>query len=95
MPPPNDCHHNPNEDEVDSLTSPLNFLDQNYQELQQKCLTENTLYSDELFPPDNCSIGLFDEVPSEVDMSQIVWKRPSVCIMCKVISGNKLTLGLP
>nr|XP_009291546.1 calpain-1 catalytic subunit-like isoform X1 [Danio rerio] len=77
MPPPNNCHHNPNEDEVDSLTSPLYFLDQNYQELQQKCLTESTLYSDELFPPDNSSIGLFDEVPPEVDMSQIVWKRPS------------------
>ncbi|XP_056101639.1 calpain-1 catalytic subunit-like [Rhinichthys klamathensis goyatoka] len=70
MPPPG-CHHNPNEDAVNSPTSPLNFLDQNYQELLQNCLTENTLYNDELFPPDNSSIGLFDVDPP--DMSQAVW----------------------
>ncbi|XP_016099419.1 calpain-2 catalytic subunit-like [Sinocyclocheilus grahami] len=77
MPPPDECHHNPNEDDMNSPTSPLNLLDQNYQELHQDCLTENTLYNDELFPPDNSSIGLFDDLPPEVDMSQVVWKRPS------------------
>uniref|UniRef100_A0A672NIX3 Calpain-2 catalytic subunit-like n=1 Tax=Sinocyclocheilus grahami TaxID=75366 RepID=A0A672NIX3_SINGR len=71
------CQHNPNEDDVNSPTSSLNFLDQNYQELHQNCLTENTLYNDELFPPDNSSIGLFDDLTHEVDMSQVVWKRPS------------------
>ncbi|TRY86942.1 hypothetical protein DNTS_002870 [Danionella cerebrum] len=74
MPPPNVCCH---EDEVDSLSNPLNFLDQNYQELQQKCLSEHMLYTDERFPPDNSSIGWFNEVPPEMDMSSIVWKRPS------------------
>uniref|UniRef100_A0A8C2BBV8 Si:ch211-202f3.4 n=1 Tax=Cyprinus carpio TaxID=7962 RepID=A0A8C2BBV8_CYPCA len=77
MPPPDGCHHNPNEDDVNSSTSPLNFLDQNYQELHQTCLTENTLYNDELFLPDNSSIGLFNDLPPEVDMSQVAWKRPS------------------
>ncbi|XDV43534.1 hypothetical protein PO909_012001 [Leuciscus waleckii] len=77
MPPPDGCHHNPNEDDENSPTSPLNFLDQNYQELHQNCLTENTLYNDELFPPDNSSIGSFDDEPPVVDMSQVVWKRPS------------------
>lgn len=78
MPPPDGCHHNPSEDDGNSPTSPLNFLDQNYQELHQNCLTENTLYNDELFPPDDSSIGLFDDLPPDVDMSQVVWKRPSV-----------------
>ncbi|XP_052437307.1 calpain-1 catalytic subunit-like [Carassius gibelio] len=77
MSPHDKCQHNPNEDDVNSPTSPLNFLDQKFQELHQNCLTENTLYNDELFPPDNSSIGLFNKVPSEVDMSQVVWKRPS------------------
>ncbi|KAL1258141.1 hypothetical protein QQF64_011385 [Cirrhinus molitorella] len=71
------CHHNPNEDDMNSPSNPLNFLDQNYQELHQNCLTENKLYNDELFPPDNSSIGLFDDLSDEVDLSQIVWKRPS------------------
>ncbi|RXN11315.1 calpain-2 catalytic subunit-like protein [Labeo rohita] len=70
-------HHNPNEDDVNSPSNPLNFLDQDYQELHQNCLTENKLYNDELFPPDNSSIGLFDDLPDEVDLSQVVWKRPS------------------
>ncbi|XP_043119007.1 calpain-2 catalytic subunit isoform X1 [Puntigrus tetrazona] len=77
MPPPDGYHHNSNEDDVNSPNSPLNFLDQNYQELHQNCLTENTLYNDELFPPDNSSIGLFDDLPPQVDMSQVVWKRPA------------------
>uniref|UniRef100_A0A671QVJ0 Si:ch211-202f3.4 n=1 Tax=Sinocyclocheilus anshuiensis TaxID=1608454 RepID=A0A671QVJ0_9TELE len=86
MPPPDECHHNPNEDDVNSPTSPLNLLDQNYQELHQNSLTENTLYNDELFPPDNSSIGLFDDLPPEVDMSQVVWKRPSVYVTSDMVT---------
>lgn len=93
MPPPHDgCHHNPNEDDVSSPTSPLNFLDQNYQELHQNCLAENTLYNDELFPPDNSSIGLFDDESLEVDLSQVVWKRPSVCKLYRILFINILYL---
>uniref|UniRef100_A0A8C2JZQ5 Calpain catalytic domain-containing protein n=1 Tax=Cyprinus carpio TaxID=7962 RepID=A0A8C2JZQ5_CYPCA len=73
----NCTYYSPSPNDVNSSTSPLNFLDQNYQELHQTCLTENTLYNDELFPPDNSSIGLFNDLPPEVDMSQVAWKRPS------------------
>ncbi|KAG1935838.1 calpain-1 catalytic subunit [Pimephales promelas] len=75
MPPPDGCNHNPHEDDVNSPTSPFNFLDQNYQELHQNCLAENTLFYDELFPPDDSSIGTLEDNPY-LDPSLIVWKRP-------------------
>ncbi|XP_052009898.1 calpain-1 catalytic subunit-like [Xyrauchen texanus] len=62
-------------DDVGSCTNPLKFLDQDYQELHQNCLTKNTKYIDEFFSPDNSSIG--KGLLSDKDMAKVTWKRPS------------------
>lgn len=68
--------------DMGALTSPLKFLDQDYQKLLQESLSRKELYTDELFPSNSCSIGNLSHKRNKIDYSQIVWKRPSVCKQC-------------
>ncbi|XP_067223022.1 calpain-1 catalytic subunit-like [Chanodichthys erythropterus] len=75
MPPPHE-RHDYTTDNVGSPTNPMAFLGQDYQKLLHKSLSRNELYIDELFPPNNSSIGTLDK-EADLDYNNIVWKRPS------------------
>lgn len=78
MPPPHERHDYTTDHHVGSPTNPLPFLGQDYQKLLHKSLRRNELYIDELFPPNNSSIGTLDK-EADLDYNNIKWKRPSVC----------------
>ncbi|XP_052009947.1 calpain-1 catalytic subunit [Xyrauchen texanus] len=88
MPPPGVHHYQANEDEMGSANNPLNFLNQDYQELHKQCLTKNNLYIDELFPPNRSSIGTLDK-DIEMANNQVQWKRPSDLVSnpCFIVEG--------
>ncbi|ROL51915.1 Calpain-1 catalytic subunit [Anabarilius grahami] len=75
MPPPHERHDTTDHD-VGSPTNPMAFLGQDFQKLLHKSLSRNKLYIDELFPPNNSSIGTLDK-EADLDYNNIVWKRPS------------------
>ncbi|KAK9960081.1 hypothetical protein ABG768_010157 [Culter alburnus] len=75
MPPPLE-RHDYTTDNVGSPTNPMAFQDQDYQKLLHKSLSRNELYIDELFPPNNSSIGTLDK-EINLDYNKIKWKRPS------------------
>ncbi|XP_028251456.1 calpain-1 catalytic subunit-like [Parambassis ranga] len=78
MPPPGVCLNiieaRQKQDGRGSFNDPVRFFNQDYKEWQQYCLINQVLYRDEIFPPDNISIGTGIEGLS--DLSQVVWERP-------------------
>ena len=46
------------------------YLDQNYEEIKQKCLQSGKLFKDKLFPANDSSIARIKT------KQQVVWKRP-------------------
>ncbi|KAI7790290.1 hypothetical protein IRJ41_019969 [Triplophysa rosa] len=60
---------------VGSLTFPVKFLDQDYQELHQNCQVNKKKYVDEKFPPESSSIDPWRKL--ELNQDKIKWLRPS------------------
>ncbi|XP_051723675.1 calpain-1 catalytic subunit-like [Ctenopharyngodon idella] len=58
-----------------TLDVPLNFLDQDYKELQKICITNKKRFVDDKFPSDSSSIDPKKKLG--LDMQQIEWLRPS------------------
>ncbi|XP_034543431.1 calpain-1 catalytic subunit-like isoform X2 [Notolabrus celidotus] len=54
--------------------NPENFLDQDFVQLKQYCLSQRLRYVDDMFPPDRMSIGKVELGPH--DPAKIVWRRP-------------------
>nr|XP_055028266.1 calpain-1 catalytic subunit-like [Misgurnus anguillicaudatus]XP_055028267.1 calpain-1 catalytic subunit-like [Misgurnus anguillicaudatus] len=63
-------------EEIGSLPFPVKFLDQDYQELLQKCLLNKKNFVDEKFPLDRSSIDPWKTL-EELNQGQIKWLRPS------------------
>lgn len=61
---------------VGSLTFPVKFLDQDYQELHQNCQVNKKKYDDEKFPPERSSIDPWRKL--KLNQDKIKWLRPSV-----------------
>lgn len=59
-----------------SPTNPDKFLNQDYEELKQYCNIRGVRYIDEMFPPDQASIGTGILNPS--DLKRVEWLRPIV-----------------
>lgn len=59
-----------------TLDVPLNFLDQDYQELQRTSIKNRKRYVDDKFPSDSSSIDPKKKLG--LDMEQIKWLRPTV-----------------
>ncbi|MED6256308.1 hypothetical protein ATANTOWER_023707 [Ataeniobius toweri] len=59
-----------------TFNNPEMLFQQNYQHLKEYCLIRNITYIDEMFPPDNMSIGLGKLDPDY--LAQVKWLRPSV-----------------
>lgn len=59
-----------------TLDVPLNFLDQDYQELQKRCITNKKRYVDDKFLSDSSSIDPKKKLG--LDMEKIEWLRPLV-----------------
>lgn len=79
-------------EEIGSLTSPVKFLDQDYQELLQNCLVNKTNFVDEKFPSDRSSIDPWKKL--ELNQSRIKWLRPSVSYLHLRPVQNKFYLML-
>lgn len=79
MPPPRVTKKPRNEHttkgDMGSLTSPVKFLDQDYQELFQNCQVDKKKYVDEKFPPDSSSIDPWKKL--KLNQNRIKWLRPS------------------
>ncbi|XP_047200618.1 calpain-1 catalytic subunit-like isoform X2 [Girardinichthys multiradiatus] len=58
-----------------TFNNPEMLFQQNYQHLKEYCLIKNITYIDEMFPPDNMSIGLGKLDPDY--LAQVKWLRPS------------------
>ncbi|XP_062379538.1 calpain-1 catalytic subunit-like [Sardina pilchardus] len=88
MPPPGVCLNIMNErhkkEGRGSDTNPVNFLDQDFEELHQYCLKNGFRFIDEMFPPDCSSIG--DGLLQPDDLARIVWRRPRV-YPCFILGG--------
>ncbi|XP_018118131.1 calpain-2 catalytic subunit [Xenopus laevis] len=56
--------------------NPLNFLNQDYEQLKAQCLASNTLFEDETFPADQVSLGNDKLGPHTEEAKGIVWLRP-------------------
>ncbi|XP_016099424.1 calpain-1 catalytic subunit-like [Sinocyclocheilus grahami] len=76
MPPPHVHHDRTTEHNEGSPTNPVRFLGQDYQNLLQKSLRRNELYTDELFPPNSSSIGTLNK-EADLDYTNVIWKRPA------------------
>ncbi|KAM9466447.1 calpain-1 catalytic subunit [Clarias gariepinus] len=61
-------------DGVGTLRNPKKFLGQDYELLQQYYLIRNRRYIDDMFPPDNSSIG--ENLLSAEDLAKVEWIRP-------------------
>lgn len=73
---------------VGTVTNPKMFLDQDYELLHQYYLVRNRRYIDDMFPPDNSSIG--ENLLKDLDVATVEWIRPTV-FQQKLFSGMKIT----
>lgn len=63
-------------DGVGTLSNPKKFLDQDYKLLHQYYLIRNRRYIDDMFPPDNSSIG--ENLLKDLGVVKVEWIRPTV-----------------
>ncbi|XP_063775495.1 calpain-8-like [Pseudophryne corroboree] len=62
---------------VGTITNPVKYLNQDYEELKAKCLASGTLFEDPTFPASPQSLG-YKDLGKESDTEDgIVWKRPA------------------
>uniref|UniRef100_A0A3B5MCQ9 Calpain catalytic domain-containing protein n=1 Tax=Xiphophorus couchianus TaxID=32473 RepID=A0A3B5MCQ9_9TELE len=69
--------------------NPDRFQQQDYLQLKRFLLTQNKLFRDEMFPPDQHSIGQGKLEPAE--LAQVQWLRPRACdpsVTSCLFSGN-------
>ncbi|XP_063080008.1 calpain-1 catalytic subunit-like [Engraulis encrasicolus] len=78
MPSPGGCSSIMDErnkkDGVGSPDNPEKCLDQDYEELKKYCIMNRERFIDDMFPPDQRSIG--DGILPPEAMARVVWKRP-------------------
>ncbi|XP_035465750.2 calpain-2 catalytic subunit isoform X2 [Scophthalmus maximus] len=58
-----------------TISNPVSFLNQDYQQLKQYCLSRRVRFIDETFPPDRNTIGQGLLKPSDLD--RVKWLRPT------------------
>ncbi|XP_041809116.1 calpain-2 catalytic subunit-like isoform X2 [Chelmon rostratus] len=79
MPPPGVCLNimdaRNKQDGQGSVANPVKFFNQDYEQLQQYCITRGVRYIDEMFPPHRNSIGSGILSPSM--LNSVVWLRPA------------------
>lgn len=63
-------------DGLGTFTNPKMFLGQDYELLRQYYLIRNRRYIDDMFPPDNTSIG--EDLLQPDDLAKVEWIRPTV-----------------
>lgn len=63
-------------DGLGTFTNPKMFLGQDYELLRQYYLIRNRRYIDDMFPPDNTSIG--ENLLQPDDLAKVEWIRPTV-----------------
>lgn len=61
---------------VGTVNNPLKFLKQDYELLHQYFLIRKRTYIDDMFPPDNSSIG--ENLLKPEDLARVEWIRPTV-----------------
>lgn len=63
-------------DGTGTLSNPKKFLDQDYELLHHYYLIRDRRYIDDMFPPDNSSIG--ENLLQPEDLAKVQWIRPTV-----------------
>ena len=61
-----------------SLANPQRFLNQDFQQLNKYCMERQLRYVDDMFPPNQNSIGQVSLSPSQ--LARVEWLRPGVCV---------------
>ena len=61
-----------------SLANPEMFLNQDFQQLKKYCIERQLRYIDDMFPPNQNSIGQVSLSHSQ--LARVEWLRPGVCV---------------
>ena len=61
-----------------SLENPVRFLNQDFHQLEKYCMERQLRYIDDMFPPNQNSIGQVSLSPSQ--LARVEWLRPGVCV---------------
>ncbi|KAM5164429.1 calpain-8-like [Mantella aurantiaca] len=64
-------------DGVGTPKNPVKYLNQDFEELREKCLASKTLFKDDQFPACLSALGYNDLGPNSPKTQGIVWKRPT------------------
>uniref|UniRef100_A0AAQ4P9D1 Calpain catalytic domain-containing protein n=1 Tax=Gasterosteus aculeatus aculeatus TaxID=481459 RepID=A0AAQ4P9D1_GASAC len=90
MPPPGACLNimeaRQKQRGYGTFANPERFLNQDYQQLKQHCVTRGVMYVDDMFPPDAVSIGEGILRPS--DLCRVQWLRPMVSVFSHGPNGD-------
>ncbi|XP_017331931.2 calpain-1 catalytic subunit [Ictalurus punctatus] len=72
---------------VGTVNNPLKFLKQDYELLHQYFLIRKRTYIDDMFPPDNSSIG--ENLLKPEDLARVEWIRPTKMVSnpCLIVDG--------
>ena len=73
-----------------TVTNPISFLNQDYEQMKQYCLSRRVRYIDDMFPPDSNTIG--QGLLEPTDMDRVVWLRPAVSGVVAEKRGLSITV---
>lgn len=83
MPPPGVCMNifstRNKKNGYGAITKPERFLNQDFQQLKEYCLTKRLRFVDATFPPDSNSIG--PGLLKSSDLARVEWLRPAVRVL--------------
>lgn len=79
------CQERAAADGLGSNGNAIKYLKQDYEALKQQCLQTGTLFKDEEFPACPSALGYQDLGPYSYKTQGIVWKRPTVRVLCNFL----------
>jgi len=79
------CQERAAADGLGSNRNAIKYLKQDYEVLRWQCLQAGTLFKDEEFPACPSALGYQDLGPYSFRTQGIIWKRPTVRVLCNCV----------